>query len=206
MDKPANANRNRDEPIGHWNAYGDPNYFSMGRGSYGGPTVHVYRGDTNRVTVGNYTSIALDTEFMVGGNHAIDWVTTWPIREKFDLPGAWTGGTPWSRGDINVGSDVWICRGARILSGVTIGHGAVIGAYAVVSRDVRPYAVVTGNPATEVRRRFDDDLVDGLLAIQWWEWPEEQIRERWQDLVSSDVAAFVLKYRASAAAVAETGR
>lgn len=171
---------------------GDPRWLEMGRWSYGRPRVHVYEGDTNRVVIGSFCSIARDCEFMVGGNHRSDWVTTWPMKEVFG--GAPTGDTLWSRGDIIVGNDVWIGHGARILSGVSIGHGAVIGAYAVVTRDVRPYAVVAGSPAQEVRRRFDDEVVDALLRIAWWDWSDETLAQRWAEMCNADVGAFVRKY------------
>lgn len=68
-------------------------------------------------------------------------------------------------------------RDALILSGVNVGDGAIVGARAVVTKDVRPYAIVAGNPAREVRRRFDDETVDGLLDLQWWNSPEPIVRE-----------------------------
>lgn len=78
-----------------------------------------------------------------------------------------------------------------ILPGVTIGDGAVVGARAVVTRDVRPYAVVVGNPAVEVKRRFDDATVDRLLEIKWWEWPESLVRSAVPLLSSSDLSSFL---------------
>jgi hypothetical protein len=94
-----------------------------------------------------------------------------------DLPGAFEDGMPASRGPIIIGNDVWIGRNAMILSGVTVGNGAVVGAEAVVTRDVRPYAVVAGNPAREVRRRFTDEQVDALQELRWWDWPDSGIRD-----------------------------
>lgn len=170
----------------------DTRWLEMGRWSYGQPRVHVYEGDTGRVAVGAFCSIAREVEFMVGGNHRSDWVTTWPMKEVFG--GAPTGDTLWSKGDIVVGNDVWIGHGAKILSGVTVGHGAVVAAYAVVTRDVRPYAVVAGSPAREVRRRFDDQVVESLLQIAWWEWPDETLSQRWPEMCSADVKAFIDRY------------
>ena len=130
----------------------------------------------------------------VGGDHPVDWPSTYPFRIKFDLPGAYTDGLPCTKGNIEVGNDVWICRGSRILSGVRVGHGAVIGAYAVVSKDVRPYAIVVGNPAREVRRRFTDSQVDAMLEIAWWDWPEERVLENIQYLNQSDIDDFILRF------------
>jgi carbonic anhydrase/acetyltransferase-like protein (isoleucine patch superfamily) len=94
-------------------------------------------------------------------------------------------------GRIVVGNDVWIGRGAVIHGGVTIGDGAVVGTRAVVTQDVRPYAIVAGDPACERRRRFGDEQVAALLQIAWWTWPEERIRAHAALLCAGDVGAFL---------------
>jgi len=81
------------------------------------------------------------------------------------------------KGDVSIGNDVWIGRETLILSGVTIGDGAVIGARAVVTKDVEPYSIVAGNPARLIRKRFDDKTIHRLLEIRWWDWPPEKINE-----------------------------
>ena len=81
-----------------------------------------------------------------------------------------------SKGDIVIGSDVWIGYEAVILSEVTIGDGAIVGARAVVTKDVPPHAVVGGVPAKNIRRRFHEDTVARLMELKWWDWPEEKIR------------------------------
>lgn len=128
----------------------------MGAGSRGRPRVHVYKGDRSRVSVGRLVTIGPDVEFMVGGNHRIDWVTTYPLREMYDLPGAYTD-NPWSKGDIVVGDRVRIGRGAKILSGVRIGDDATIAPHSVVASDVAAGTVVTGNPA----RRSEESAQPG---------------------------------------------
>ena len=345
---------------------GTPRFYRPGPAVQGRPHVLVHRGDSTRLTVGGRSVIGGDVEVMLGGNHRADWVSTFAIREVFDLPGAYRDGNPWSKGDVRLGSDVVIGRGARILSGLTIGDGAVVlpysvvtrdvspgqvvaghpaavigsrspaagpagpvtpslagvrrraarllhaaaariggeplpgfpalreppsqpqpitmgrasyfepvvraegdtevavevgpfasisydteflfpdrladparvaqraqggpdaprggvrrtvvggdtwitrgtrvvveatigagavvGAYSVVYGDVRPYAIVAGNPAVEVGRRFDDETVEALLRIAWWDWPEELVKQRAPELCSSDVAAFVRRY------------
>ena len=177
-----------DDPYEEYLATG---VLTMGRFSYGRPTISRFAGDTAKVNIGSFVSIAPDVEFIPGGMHRVDWVSTFPFRYAFDLPGSLTDGHPASRGDIVVGHDVWIATGARILSGVTIGNGAVIGAGAQVASDVRPYAIVVGNPAREVRRRFSDERVDALEEIAWWDWPTEQIREAVDLLCSEDVDALI---------------
>jgi len=146
--------------------------------SYGPFHVAHYQGDApNEIRVGRYCSIADGVKFFIGGNHRPDWASTYPFRFMLGLPQAGADGHPASNGPILVGNDVWIGENAVILSGVTIGDGAVVGTQAVVTRDVRPYAIVAGNPAREVRRRFPDDQVDALLALRWWDWPAAEIRE-----------------------------
>jgi acetyltransferase-like isoleucine patch superfamily enzyme len=166
----------------------------IGKFSYGTPTVRTYAGDRAGVTIGSYCSIADDVVFIPGGNHRVDWVSTFPLRVIFDLEGAYEDGHPASRGDIVVGNDVWIGRGATILSGVRIGDGAVIGAEAVVAKSVRPYSVVVGNPAREVRRRFSDEQVDELLRIAWWQWPDEIVRARISELNGGSIDDFLAQY------------
>src|ERR1700744_3571529 len=147
----------------------------IGRYTYGSPQVRRYRGDECIVRIGSFCSLAEDIVMTVGGDHVLDRPSTFPFRARLELPGAYADGHPHSKGDIEIGHDVWIGREARVLSGVRVGDGAVIGAYAVVARDVRPYAIVVGNPAREVRRRFTDAQCEALLAIAWWNWPEERI-------------------------------
>ncbi|MTD46215.1 antibiotic acetyltransferase [Conexibacter sp. W3-3-2] len=173
-------------PAGH-----DPSRLTLGRHSYGDPLVLAHDGDTGRVRVGSFTSIAHGVTFVCGGNHRVDWATTFPIRARLGLPGAFEDGHPASNGDIEIGHDVWLGREALILSGVTIGNGAVVAARSVVTRDVRPYAIVGGNPAKEIRRRFDDDTVDRLLALQWWTWPDERVIAEVDRLCSPDVTALL---------------
>jgi chloramphenicol O-acetyltransferase type B len=151
----------------------------MGRDSQGHPRVHVYKGDRTFVSVGNHVSIEPDVDFLIGGNHRIDWVTTYPLREFNGLPGSYQG-NPYSNGDIIIRSGASIGRGAKILSGITIGEGAVVGPFSVVARDVRPFAVVLGNPAREIRRRFEDDVVESLLTIDWLTWPVEKIMSEFE--------------------------
>jgi acetyltransferase-like isoleucine patch superfamily enzyme len=144
--------------------------------THGTPRVIVYRGDEpHEVRIGSYCSIAEDVQFLVGGNHHPEWVSTFPFRAIFGLPGEFEDGQPASRGPVTIGNDVWIGLGALVLSGVTVGDGAVIAAGALVTKDVRPYAIVGGNPAREIRRRFSDEQVDALLAARWWDWPEEEL-------------------------------
>ncbi len=166
----------------------------MGRHSYHPPLVHTYTGDSTRVTIGHFCSIATGVEFVAGGNHTLDTVTSFPLRAVLGLPGAFEDGNPWSKGDIRVGHDVWIARGVIVVSGVTIGHGAAIAAGAVVTRDVPPYGIATGVPAVTERFRFDPGTIAALLRIAWWDWPDDVIADNVAALTSTDIKAFVARF------------
>ncbi|MCT9629567.1 DapH/DapD/GlmU-related protein [Pseudomonas aeruginosa] len=108
------------------------------------------------------------------------------IDEVADIPDSTT-----TRGDVVIGSDCWICTNALIPSGVTIGHGAVVAAGAVVTRDVPPFAIVGGNPARQIRWRFEEDVREALLASAWWDWPVDEVKRVARALCSTDMPAFL---------------
>ena len=166
----------------------------MGNMSYYAPNVVKFKGDTGRVIIGNFASIAPDADFYVGGLHRVEWVSLYGLRAMLELPGAYEDGFTHGRGDIVVGSDTWVTNGCTVMSGVTIGDGAVVGTKAVVAKDVRPYAIVVGNPAKEIGRRFSDEQVEALLRIKWWDWPTELVKERVDALSSPDVDAFIAQF------------
>lgn len=173
-----------------------PNY-SIGVGSYGMPIVHDWREGATLI-IGAYCSIAEQVEIFLGGHHRSGWVTTYPFPAMIEEAKA-IAGYAFSRGNVTIGSDVWLCSNSIILSGVTIGHGAIVAAGAVVSRDVEPYAVVAGNPARVVRWRFDADTRAALLASAWWDWPVEEVRSISPLLCSERVEDFLAYARQRAA-------
>jgi len=147
--------------------------FKIGEGSYGGLTV-VDWNDGTKLEIGAYCSFSFNVRALLGGEHRTDWVSTFPFGELWpDAPKV--SGHPSSRGDIKIGNDVWVGAEAMILSGVTIGDGAVIGARAVVTRDVAPYMVVGGSPAKHLSWRFDRETIQRLLELKWWDWSRERI-------------------------------
>lgn len=162
--------------------------YEIGEGSYGLPEVHDFDEGTT-LRIGSYTSIAAGVQIILGGHHRVDWLTTYPFPVMFDEVSS-IAGYNGSHGDVIIGSDVWLCTGSMILSGVTIGHGAVVAAGAVVTRDVEPYSIVAGNPARHVRWRFDAQYRDLLLASQWWTWPESELRGAAKLLCSGDLSSF----------------
>lgn len=163
--------------------------YDIGVGSYGMPVVHDWS-EGSSLTIGSYCSIANNVQILLGGQHRVDWVSTFPfpayIEEASHIKDF--GGT---RGDVVIGSNVWLCTDATILSGVTVGHGAVVACSAVVTRDVLPYSIVAGNPATIVRWRFDEPTRRKLLDIAWWNWPEKEIRQVAGLLCSDDTTALI---------------
>ena len=163
----------------------------MGKGTYGVPRIETYLYDDTRLVLGAYTSIAKRATFILGGNHPVDRVTTFPLRIMRGLPGAGSDGYPYSKGDIQVGSDVWIGYGAVVLSGVRIGDGAVVAANSVVSADVPPFAIVAGSPAKVLRYRHSPAQCSALLEIAWWNWPEGQIDAAVDRLTSTDIDSFI---------------
>lgn len=162
--------------------------FTIGEFSYGRPKVRFPESGC-KLTIGRFCSIADKVEILLGGNHRIDWTSTYPFAAFPDLWPSAGGHADFhaSRGDVEIGHDVWLGSGAIILSGVTIGHGAVVAARAVVTRDVPPYAIVGGNPARIIRSRFDEAAVADLVETAWWDLPRAEI-EPLVPLLQSDQA------------------
>ena len=131
----------------------------------------------DRLVIGKFCSIACGARFLMNSaNHALGSLSTYvfPIFYEewghgMEVTEAWD-----HRGDIVIGNDVWIGYEAVILSGVTIGDGAIVAARSVVTRDVPPYTIVGGVPARPIRRRFDQETIDALLELRWWDWPLEK--------------------------------
>jgi acetyltransferase-like isoleucine patch superfamily enzyme len=165
----------------------------VGDHTYGHPSVLSHWND-GFVSIGKYGSIAEQVVLLPGGNHRGDYVTTYPFRafkDRFPASTAKDEDYPISRGPILIGNDVWLGVGCTILSGVTIGDGAIIGARAVVSRDVPPYAIAVGNPARIVKYRFPAPIIARLLAIKWWDWPDEKVNAAVNRIDSADIEAFL---------------
>ena len=150
--------------------------YSFGRGTYADTNIAIHSwGEGATLEVGSFTSIASGVQIFLGGEHRTDWVTTFPFNVLYEEGKAITG-HPKSKGNVEIGSDVWIGVEAMIMSGVNIGDGAVIGARAVVTKNVPPYSIVAGNPAVVVKKRFDDTTIQRLLDIKWWKWEDAMIK------------------------------
>jgi hypothetical protein len=153
--------------------------------------------EQTRLIIGPYSAVG--GTHLLGGQHAIKHVASYPFRINWQLPGAGEDGSPAVRGDIVIGSDVWVTFGSYVLSGVNIGHGAVVATGAVISKDVPPYAIVGGNPQRIIKYRFSEEQIAALLEIKWWDWPEEEVREAVPYLAHEDVDRFIEYARAKQA-------
>ncbi len=169
----------------------------IGRHTYGTPKVWVYQGSECKIIIGSFCSIAPGVQIIAGGIHPTNWVSTYPFRIMWQMPEAYRDGMPETRGDIVIGSDVWLGTDATVLSGVSIGHGAVLAARSVVTHSVPPYAVVAGCTARVIKYRFEASVVDRLLKIAWWDWNEDKIREAVPLLSNSNVDLFLRQYEAT---------
>lgn len=144
----------------------------------------------DRLIIGKFCAIAKGVKFIMNGaNHFMNCFSTYPFQifgngwEKV-MPDM--GSLP-TKGDTIVGNDVWIGYDSLIMPGVKIGNGAIIASRSVVVKDVEPYTIAGGNPAKPVRKRFEDDVIDLLQKITWWDWPAEKITENLEILVSLDL-------------------
>ncbi len=152
----------------------------------------------DRLIIGKFVQMAHGVRFITSSaNHAMGGFSTYAF-DNFMMGRETTRediiamiGKAGNRGDTVVGNDVWIGLDATIMPGVTIGDGAIIGSHAVVTADVAPYTIVAGNPARVVRKRFDDAVVDALLALRWWEWPAEKIEANIEVITGSDLDALL---------------
>jgi len=143
----------------------------------------------DQLIIGKFCMIASDVTFIMNGaNHLSNAITSYPfaIFGK-DWSEAMEGKTYPNKGNTVVGNDVWIGYGATIMPGVTIGDGAIIATKSVVTKDVAPYAIVGGNPAKEIRKRFSDQEIKSLLEMTWWDWPIEKITANVQHLTGKEI-------------------
>jgi virginiamycin A acetyltransferase len=144
----------------------------------------------DRLLIGRFCSIAAEVRFIMnGGNHPTNWITTYPFPIfgrgwEVAQPDAWP-----NRGDTRVGNDVWIGYGALIMPGVTIGDGAIIATGSVVTKNIPPYAIAGGNPASVIRYRFDERAIERLLKLRWWDWPIERITAHVRLICAGDIGA-----------------
>lgn len=170
----------------------DNRYFSqyhIGRYTIGCPDVFEWGDDGGGVSIGSFCSIGRNVSLLLGGEHRLDWLSTYSFPDFFEGLEDLAESHRLSRGEISIGHDVWIGYGATVLSGVTIGNGAVIGAKSVVARDIPPYAIAMGNRARVVGFRFEQEEIQRLEELAWWDWPVDKIRENAALIMSNNLEA-----------------
>ena len=165
--------------------------YSIGKYSYYVNQLNVLGGENQvPLKIGKFCSIAQGVTILLGGGHRPDWITTYPFSYIFDEFKN-TPGLPATKGGVVIGNDVWIGMNTLILSGIQIGDGAIIGAHSVVTKDVEPYTIVAGNPAKVIRKRFDQETIDALLRIKWWNWDIHKIKDTMPLLLSNRFKEFI---------------
>ena len=179
-----------------------PQLLTIGNHTYGSEDLIIFKfNHISRCDIGKYCSLADNIKIFLGGNHRYDWISTYPFglvnQKVFEVVPC--PANPYTSGDIIIGNDVWIGHSATIMSGVTIGDGAVIAANSHIVKDVEPYTVVGGNPAQYIKKRFDDKIIKLLLELKWWDLSDNTVKELIPILHSSptekSIKALISKYR-----------
>ncbi len=174
---------------------------TVGRFTYGYYNLRVLWADGQPLSIGNFCSFGGAITIYLGGNHHAEWMTTYPFGGIYqDCLGYFDiENVEMSKGPVVIGNDVWIADYVTILSGVTIGDGAVVASNSVVTKDVEPYTMVGGNPAKFIRYRFEKDICDLLQKLRWWDLEIDQIKEIAVELCAlpdaSKIKTWIAKYR-----------
>lgn len=170
-------NKHNDTVLKSWIDY---NRVVIGQGTYGDISILSDDKDS-KLIIGNYCSIAENVKFLLGVEHRLNCISTFPFKSKMlnkTMEGI-------SKGNIVIEDDVWIGYGAMIMSGVHIGQGAVIAAGSVVTKDVLPYAIVGGSPAKIIRFRFESEVIEELLNVDYSKITKEMVKEHLDELYTN---------------------
>ncbi len=184
-----NVITNKNIQVGDYTMYNDfvndPTLFEKNN------VLYHYEINHDKLIIGKFCSIACDACFILNSaNHTLKSLSTYPFPlffEEWELDRKNVTRSWDNKGDIVIGNDVWIGYGAIILSGVTIGDGAIIASRAVVTEDVLPYTIVGGVPAKAIRKRFSEQTISHLLKIKWWDWTKERITQNIDAIQSGDI-------------------
>lgn len=147
----------------------------------------------DKLIIGKFCMIASDVKFIMNGaNHLTNALSTYPFAVfENGWENAMDGKVYPKKGNTIIGNDVWIGYNATIMSGVTIGDGAIIATNSAVTKDVEPYTIVGGNPAKEIRKRFSKDVISKLLELKWWNWEIEKITKNIQYLTDNKIEKII---------------
>lgn len=180
-----NVVNNPNITVGDYTYYDDPNPQDFEKN-----VLYHYPFYGDKLIIGKFCAIAPGVKFIMNGaNHKISSISTYP----FSLFGhGWESVIPLLKdlpikGDTVIGNDVWIGYEAFILPGVHIGDGAIIAAKSVVTKDVPPYTIVGGNPAKTIKTRFDEQTINELLDLKWWDWDIEKITQNLSLITNAEV-------------------
>ena len=172
--------------VGDYTYYDDTN----GADKFEEHVIHHYEFLGDKLIIGKFCQIASGIKIIMNGaNHRMNSVTTYP----FNIMGnGWEKVTPKLedlpfKGDTIIANDVWIGQNVTILPGVHIGDGAIIGANSVVTKDIPAYHIAGGNPCKIIRKRFNEELINYLEEIKWWNWEEDKIFKNLEILCSNDI-------------------
>lgn len=181
-----NVIKNPNIEVGDYTYYDDIN----GAEDFEKHVTHHYDFIGDKLIIGKFCAIAKGIEFIMNGaNHRMNSITTYP----FNIMGnGWGKSMPSIedmplKGDTIIGNDVWIGQNVTVMPGVHIGDGSIIAANSVVTKDVPPYHIAGGNPAKIIKKRFDDDLIQYLLDLKWWDWSAEKIFNNLEIICSLDI-------------------
>ena len=167
----------------------------IGKYTYGGHNnINInYWGEGTWLDIGSFCSIASNLTVLLGGNHRTDWATTYPFGHiNTNIFNNFNGvGHPQTKGDVIIENDVWIGSNVTILSGITIGNGSCIANNSVITKDVEPYSIVGGNPAKLIKHRFDQETINSLLELKWWDLDDFHINEMSPYLCSEDFKEYL---------------
>ena len=161
----------------------------IGKYTYGLPQIFRLE-KTSGIEIGKFCSIANNVKIFLDGEHDTKNISTYPF-------GYFKGFTTKkrhitkSKGKVVIGNDVWIGYGVTILSGVHIGDGSVIGANALVNKDIDPYTIAAGIPAKVIKKRFDEKTINSLLKLKWWNWSDKKIQKNIKYLTDKDYNKFI---------------
>ena len=184
-----NVITNKNIQVGDYTMYNDfvndPTLFEKNN------VLYHYEINHDRLIIGKFCSIACGARFILNSaNHTLKSLSTYPFPlffEEWELDRKNVARSWDNKGDIVIGNDVWIGYEAIILSGVTIGDGAIIASRAVVTEDVPPYTIVGGVPAKAIRKRFSEQTISHLLKIKWWDWTKERIAQNIDAIQSGNI-------------------
>jgi acetyltransferase-like isoleucine patch superfamily enzyme len=167
---------------------------NLGKYSYAAtPLIITNKYDDTTYECGKFCSIARNLTICLGGNHHMDWVSTYPFGHRYtNVFNTFVGeDRPLTKGNVVIGNDIWIGDNVTIMSGVHIGDGAVIANSSHVCKDVAPYTIVGGNPAKFIKRRFTEAQIERLMEIKWWDWTDAEINQVAPALCNPDIDGFI---------------